>query len=319
MLLGAGTAMVYPTLLAVIGDVAHPAWRGRAVGVYRRLARPRLRRRRAHGRRRRRPVEPARSRLGRSRRQCRLGPGGRRPDVRDPPARVAPAQDEEATMAERAAKDALYGEFAAVGQGARPSQATRAHRPAGPGAAQRGGAGGGCGPRHEHLLGHLQTLREAGLVQTRREGKRIYYSLTGDDVTGLWDLLRRVAHHHRPHTEVARRAYLGPGRHRGRRLPRAAPASPRPARWSCSTSGLPRSTSAGTCRARSTFRWRSWGTGSPSFRATNRSSPTAAAEYCVLAHDAVRLLNAQGLHARRAADGMLEWRLAGLPVESGAA
>jgi MFS family permease len=35
MLLGAGTAMVYPTLLAAIGDVAHPAWRARAVGVYR--------------------------------------------------------------------------------------------------------------------------------------------------------------------------------------------------------------------------------------------------------------------------------------------
>ena len=35
ILLGAGTAMVYPTLLAVIGDVAHPAWRARAVGVYR--------------------------------------------------------------------------------------------------------------------------------------------------------------------------------------------------------------------------------------------------------------------------------------------
>ena len=33
--LGAGTAMVYPTLLAAIGDVAHPQWRGRAVGVYR--------------------------------------------------------------------------------------------------------------------------------------------------------------------------------------------------------------------------------------------------------------------------------------------
>jgi MFS family permease len=33
--LGAGTAMVYPTLLAVVGDVAHPVWRGRAVGVYR--------------------------------------------------------------------------------------------------------------------------------------------------------------------------------------------------------------------------------------------------------------------------------------------
>ena len=35
VLLGLGTAMVYPTLLAVIGDVAHPAWRARAVGVYR--------------------------------------------------------------------------------------------------------------------------------------------------------------------------------------------------------------------------------------------------------------------------------------------
>ncbi|HEX7189614.1 MAG TPA: MFS transporter [Actinomycetes bacterium] len=34
-LLGAGTALVYPTLLAVVGDVAHPAWRARAVGVYR--------------------------------------------------------------------------------------------------------------------------------------------------------------------------------------------------------------------------------------------------------------------------------------------
>ncbi|MGN6132596.1 MAG: MFS transporter, partial [Nocardioidaceae bacterium] len=35
VLLGAGTALVYPTLLAAIGDVAHPAWRARAVGVYR--------------------------------------------------------------------------------------------------------------------------------------------------------------------------------------------------------------------------------------------------------------------------------------------
>jgi MFS family permease len=35
VLLGVGTAMVYPTLLAAIGDVAHPAWRGSAVGVYR--------------------------------------------------------------------------------------------------------------------------------------------------------------------------------------------------------------------------------------------------------------------------------------------
>ncbi|MEX1007351.1 MAG: MFS transporter [Acidimicrobiia bacterium] len=35
VLLGAGTAMVYPTLLAAVGDVAHPEWRATAVGVYR--------------------------------------------------------------------------------------------------------------------------------------------------------------------------------------------------------------------------------------------------------------------------------------------
>ncbi len=34
-LLGVGTAMVYPTLLAAVADVAHPSWRGSAVGVYR--------------------------------------------------------------------------------------------------------------------------------------------------------------------------------------------------------------------------------------------------------------------------------------------
>ncbi|MDQ5852604.1 MAG: MFS transporter [Chloroflexota bacterium] len=35
VLLGLGTALVYPTLLAVVGDVAHPEWRASAVGVYR--------------------------------------------------------------------------------------------------------------------------------------------------------------------------------------------------------------------------------------------------------------------------------------------
>ncbi|MFQ5973624.1 MAG: MFS transporter [Alphaproteobacteria bacterium] len=35
VLLGAGTALVYPTLLAAIGDTAHPNWRASAVGVYR--------------------------------------------------------------------------------------------------------------------------------------------------------------------------------------------------------------------------------------------------------------------------------------------
>src|SRR5437764_13826248 len=35
ILLGIGTALVYPTLLAAISDIAHPSWRASAVGVYR--------------------------------------------------------------------------------------------------------------------------------------------------------------------------------------------------------------------------------------------------------------------------------------------
>jgi MFS family permease len=49
VLLGVGTAMVYPTLLAAIGDVAHPSWRASSVGVYRLWRDLGLRDRRAAG------------------------------------------------------------------------------------------------------------------------------------------------------------------------------------------------------------------------------------------------------------------------------
>jgi rhodanese-related sulfurtransferase len=39
--------------------------------------------------------------------------------------------------------------------------------------------------------------------------------------------------------------------------------------------------------------------------------------YCVFSHDAVRQLRGRGVAARRLAEGMLEWRLAGLPVATG--
>ena len=85
VLLGAGTAMVYPTLLASIGDVAHPSLacsRGRRLPA---VARPRVRRRcpprRLPGRRVRRP----RGDLGRRRPHRGLGRGRRGAHVRDPP------------------------------------------------------------------------------------------------------------------------------------------------------------------------------------------------------------------------------------------
>lgn len=221
-------------------------------------------------------------------------------------------------MGERAAKEALYAEFAAVGKVlGNPKRLELLDLLA-------------QGPRSVEDLAnaaavgmstcstHLQTLREAGLVDPRREGKRIFYSLAGDDVAGLWEHLRRVAQAHRPHTEVARRAYLGPGdteavdteellrrldvgdvvvldvrpdvEYAGCHLPGAlhVPLEELPDRLA----ELPRDREiVAYCRGR----------------------------YCVLAHDAVRLLNAEGRRARRAGDGVLEWRVAGLLVETGAA
>lgn len=221
-------------------------------------------------------------------------------------------------MSDRSSREALFAEFAAVGkvlgnpkrlelldllaQGARSVEDLAASAAVG----------------MSTCSAHLQTLREAGLVETRREGKRVYYSLAGEDVAGLWEHLRRVAQAHRPHTELARRAYLGPEdteavdseellrridtgeavvldvrpepEYAGGHLPGALhiPLEELPDRLA----ELPRDREiVAYCRG----------------------------QYCVLAHDAVRLLNAHGLNARRATDGVLEWRLAGLPVETGAA
>jgi MFS family permease len=35
VLLGLGTAMVYPTLIAAVSDASHPSWRARSLSVYR--------------------------------------------------------------------------------------------------------------------------------------------------------------------------------------------------------------------------------------------------------------------------------------------
>lgn len=218
-------------------------------------------------------------------------------------------------MGDRAAKGVLFTEFAAVGkalgspkrlelldllaQGSRSVEDLAA-------AAELG---------LSTCSAHLQSLREAGLVETRRDGKRIFYSLAGEDVAALWNAVRHVAERHRPRTELARRAYLGPEdteevdtedllrRAQGGEVV-VLDVRPQPEydaahlpgalhipldELSVRLSELPRDREiVAYCRGR----------------------------YCVLAHDAVRLLQAEGRSARRATDGILEWRLAGLPVET---
>ena len=221
-------------------------------------------------------------------------------------------------MGDRTTKEALFAEFAAVGKVlGHPRRLELVDLLA-------------QGPRsvedlaHAADLGmstcsaHLQTLREAGLVASRREGKRVYYALAGDDVAGLWDLLRRVSLQHRPHTEVARRAYLGPE-------DTAA----------VETDELLRRVGRGEVVILDVRPEVEFAAGHlpgavhvPLEHLAERVSelPTdreivayCRGRYCVLAHDAVRLLTAHGLTARRAADGLLEWRVAGMRIDSGAA
>lgn len=166
---------------------------------------------------------------------------------------------------------------------------------------------------------HLQTLKQAGLVATRREGVRIHYRLAGEDVGALYALLRQVAQTHQAGVEAARTAYLGDAGEaeevgREELLARAQAGEVvvldvRPAE-EYAAGHIPGALSI------------------PVAELAERISelPDDAevvaycrGAYCVLAYDAVRLLHERGRKAVRLSDGMLEWRLAELPVDSGAA
>ena len=221
-------------------------------------------------------------------------------------------------MGDRSSKESLFAQFAAVGKVlGNPKRLELLDLLAqGPRSVEDLAAAAALGM--STCSAHLQTLRGAGLVEPRREGKRIYYSLAGDDVARLWDQLRTVAQAHRPHTEVARRAYLGPED-----------------THAVDTDALLRRRDSGDAVILDVRPGPEYAAGhlpgaihialeelADRLAELPRDREIIAycrGRYCVLAHDAVRLLNAKGLHALRATDGVLEWRLAGIPVEPGAA
>lgn len=163
---------------------------------------------------------------------------------------------------------------------------------------------------------HLQTLKRAGLVTTRRDGVRIHYRLAGDDVAALYALLQQVARAHLAAAERARAAYLGPddSSHIGReellarvKAGTATVIDVRPAE-EYAAGHIPGAVSIPLDQLEA--------------RLTELPADQEVVAYCrgtncVLAHDAVRLLAARGRTAKRLDDGMLEWRLAALPVEAG--
>ncbi|WP_067798334.1 ArsR/SmtB family transcription factor [Actinomadura formosensis] len=167
---------------------------------------------------------------------------------------------------------------------------------------------------------HLQTLKQAGFVATRREGVRIHYRLAGDDVARLLALLRKVAETHQATVPAALDAYLG----------RDGAAEVTRDELSARVRGG--AVAAGEVLVLDVRPEEEYRAGHipgavsiPVGELANRISELPAdteivvycrGEYCVLAYDAVRLLTGRGHRAVRLSDGMLEWRLADLPVDA---
>jgi rhodanese-related sulfurtransferase/DNA-binding transcriptional ArsR family regulator len=166
---------------------------------------------------------------------------------------------------------------------------------------------------------HLQVLRGARLVDTRKEGLHVHYRLASPAVEALWGSLRAVAEDRDAEVERLVRAYFGD---RDGLEPVVM------------TDLLDRARSGEVLlidvRPVEEFE--------AAHIAGARSVPMSALDdlaaelpagaavvaycrgpYCVFADDAVRILRERGVDARRLEGGLPEWRAAGLPVASGRA
>ena len=169
---------------------------------------------------------------------------------------------------------------------------------------------------------HLQALRQAGLVTTRRDGNRIHYDLAGPDILRLYSLLRSVAQEYVADVEPKRVAYLG--LETGRAGDEAITRDELLARARAGTvtvldvrpdeeydaAHIPGALSIPLEELRDRL---------SELPETGEIVAYCRGAYCVLAYEAVDVLRSAGRNASRLTEGMLEWRLLGLPVEAGRA
>ena len=161
---------------------------------------------------------------------------------------------------------------------------------------------------------HLQILKLSNLVRTRREGTRIHYRLAGEDVAALYAAMRQVALANSPDVEKALAAHLGMGEVEEvshpellRRLQAGDVllVDVRPAE----------EYAAGHIPGAVSIPFGSLQEALGDWPPDEEIITYCRGAYCVMASDAVRLLTDRGRAARRLKDGLLEWRLAGHPVE----
>ena len=165
---------------------------------------------------------------------------------------------------------------------------------------------------------HLKALREARLVVTRREGKYIYYRLSGPDVSQLWVAMRETAEEHllelrvaleqmtsQPNTLVSesRESLLEKARQGEIVVIDVRPVS----EFNAGHLPFARSLPLDELEKRLADL--------PKDRAI---VAYCRGPFCLMSDEAVALLAAKGYRVRKIRDGVSEWQAAGLPVELGA-
>ena len=164
---------------------------------------------------------------------------------------------------------------------------------------------------------HLQLLRQAGLVGCRKDGLKVFYTLSGDDVIGLLDALRGVAERHVADVERLVNTYLT--------VKDELEPLPRQELLERVRDGLvtvldvrpPEEYAAGHVPGAVNVPLAELETHLKELNPKQEIVAYCRGPHCVLAFDAVARLRKQGLKARRLEDGYPEWRIAGLPVETG--
>lgn len=161
---------------------------------------------------------------------------------------------------------------------------------------------------------HLQILRRAGLVTTRREGPRVHYRPAGDDVLELWLSLRAVAAARVGEVERAARDYLGD---EVEAIGREELVSRLGAGEILVLDVRPRiEFAAGHIQGARSMPLDELEARLAELPEDAEVVAYCRGPYCVYAHEAVRRLRAAGRRAWRLEDGWPEWRLADLPHES---
>jgi rhodanese-related sulfurtransferase/DNA-binding HxlR family transcriptional regulator len=158
---------------------------------------------------------------------------------------------------------------------------------------------------------HLQVLRRAGLVATRREGARVHYRPAGDDVVSLWLSLREVAERRLGDVERAARDYLG---EEVQAIGRAELAERLASGDVVVIDVRPRiEFEAGHIQGARSIPLEELERRLAEVPPDVEVVAYCRGRYCVFAHEAVRVLQAAGRGARRLEDGWPEWRRDGLP------